>query len=96
MTNKSHFLPAANNLFTSSATRLLLRMICYSVMTQAYSEKEIPSSPNRSRTYELPFTCSDALPLSYRRHLHFTFTILQAFPLYKAYMLGFGQVRKGS
>ena len=24
------------------------------------------------------------------------FTILRAFPLYKAYMLGFGQVRKGS
>ena len=26
----------------------------------------------------------------------FTFTILQAFPLYKAYMLGFGQVHEGS
>ena len=26
----------------------------------------------------------------------YLFTILQAFPLYKAYMLGFGQVRKGS
>ena len=25
-------------------------------MTQAYSEKEIPSSPNRSRTYDLPIT----------------------------------------
>ena len=36
-------------------------------MTQAYSEKEIPSSPNRSRTYDLPITSSDALPLSYRR-----------------------------
>ena len=34
---------------------------------QAYSEKEIPSSPNRSRTYDLPITSSDALPLSYRR-----------------------------
>ena len=34
----------------------LLRMMCYSVMTQAYSEKEIPSSPNRSRTYDLPIT----------------------------------------
>ena len=33
----------------------------------AYSEKEIPSSPNRSRTYDLPITSSDALPLSYRR-----------------------------
>ena len=42
-------------------------MMCYSVMTQAYSEKEIPSSPNRSRTYDLPITSSDGLPLSYRR-----------------------------
>ena len=42
-------------------------MMCYSLMTQAYSEKEIPSSPNRSRTYDLPITSSDALPLSYRR-----------------------------
>ena len=38
-----------------------LRMMCYSVLTQAYSEKEIPSSPNRSRTYDLPIaTSSDA------------------------------------
>ena len=44
-----------------------MRMMCYSVMTQAYSEKEIPSSPNRSGTYDLPITSSDALPLSYRR-----------------------------
>ena len=29
--------------------------------------KENPSSPNRSRTYDLPITSSDALPLSYRR-----------------------------
>ena len=36
-------------------------------MTQAFSEKEIPSSPNRSRTDDLPITSSDALPLSYRR-----------------------------
>ena len=42
-------------------------MMYYSVMTQEYSEKEIPSSPNRSRTYDLPITSSDALPLSYRR-----------------------------
>ena len=34
-------------------------MMCYSVMTQAYSEKEIPSSPNRSRTYDLPITSLD-------------------------------------
>ena len=39
----------------------------YSVMTQANSEKEIPSAPNRSRTWDLPITSSDALPLSYRR-----------------------------
>ena len=44
-----------------------IRMVCYSVKTQAYSEKEIPSSPNRSRTYNLPITSSDALPLSHRR-----------------------------
>ena len=36
-------------------------------VTQAFSEKEIPSSPNRSRSYDLPITGSDALPLSYRR-----------------------------
>ena len=46
---------------------VFMRMMCYSVMTQAYSEKEFPSSPNRSRTYDLPITSSDALPLSYRR-----------------------------
>ena len=40
-------------------------MMCYSVMTQAYSEKEIPSSPDRNRTRDL--TSSDALQLSYRR-----------------------------
>ena len=40
----------------------IMRMMYYSVMTQAYSEKEIPSSPNRSRTYNLPITSSDALP----------------------------------
>ena len=36
-------------------------------MTQAYSEKENPSVPIRSRTYDFPITTSDALPLSYRR-----------------------------
>ena len=36
-------------------------------VTLAFSEKEIRSSPNRSRTYDLPITSSDALPLSYRR-----------------------------
>ena len=29
--------------------------------------KKILSSPKRSRTYDLPITSSDALPLSYRR-----------------------------
>ena len=42
-------------------------MMYYSVMTQVNLEKEIPSSPNRSRTYDLPITSLDALPLSYRR-----------------------------
>ena len=42
-------------------------MMCYSVMTQAYLEKEIPSCPNRSQTYDLPITSLGALPLSYRR-----------------------------
>ena len=41
-------------------------MMYYSVMTQAYYEKENPSSPN-SRTYNFPITSLDALPLSYRR-----------------------------
>ena len=30
-------------------------------------KKEIPSAPSRSRTYDLPISTSDALPLSYRR-----------------------------
>ena len=32
-----------------------------------HTRKKIQSSPNRSRTYDLPITSSDALPLSYRR-----------------------------
>ena len=36
-------------------------------MTQANSEKEIPSAPIRSRTYDLSITSLDALPLRYRR-----------------------------
>ena len=40
-------------------------MMCYSVMTQAYSEKEIPSSPPTGvEPTDLPITSSDALPLS--------------------------------
>ena len=42
-------------------------MMYYTVMTQANLEKEIPSSPVRSRTQDLSITCSDALPLSNRR-----------------------------
>ena len=44
-----------------------MRMMYYSVMTQANPEKEIPSAPIRSRTKDLPITSSDAVPLSYRR-----------------------------
>lgn len=40
----------------------------FKLVTQAYSDKEInPSAPNRSGTYDLPMTSSDALPLSFRR-----------------------------
>ena len=35
--------------------------------TGILGKKKLPSSPNRSRTYDLPITSSDALPLSYRR-----------------------------
>ena len=42
-------------------------MIFFQRVTQAFSEKEIPSSPNRSRTYDLPITSLDAPPPSYRR-----------------------------
>ena len=31
----------------------------FSLVTQAYSEKGNPSSPNRSRTYDNPITSSD-------------------------------------
>ena len=42
------------------------------LVTQACSDKvkkkkKNPSAPNRSRTYDLPISTSDALPLSYRR-----------------------------
>ena len=40
--------------------------VLFQKVTQAYSEK-YPSAPIRSRTYDLPITSSDALPLSYRR-----------------------------
>ena len=41
--------------------------VLFSNDTGRYSEKEILSSHNRGRTYDLPNTSSDALPLSYRR-----------------------------
>ena len=41
--------------------------VLFSNDTGINSEKEIPSSPSRSRTYDLPITSSDAVPLSYRR-----------------------------
>ena len=43
-----------------------MRMMYYSVMTQANSEKRNPGAPIRSRTYDISITTSDALPLSYR------------------------------
>ena len=44
-------------------------MMFFLLVTQAYSDKvkKNPSAPNRSRTYDLPISTSDALPLSYRR-----------------------------
>ena len=57
-------------------------------MTQAYSEKEILSSPNRSRTYDLPIASSDALPLSYRRLVGAKAIKLQSWPKIS------GQIRK--
>ena len=41
--------------------------LLFQSVTQAYSGKGNPSSLNRSRTYDLLITSSDALPLSYRR-----------------------------
>ena len=44
------------------------RLIFFQSVTQAYSVKEKNlSAPNKSQTYDLPITSSDALPLSYRR-----------------------------
>ena len=37
--------------------------VVFQSVTQAYSGKEYPSSPKRSRTEDLPIACSDALPL---------------------------------
>ena len=45
----------------------------YSVTQAPYSEKENPSSPNRTQTYDLPITSAHALPLNYRRLMGVTF-----------------------
>ena len=50
-----------------TAKIVILRMMCYSVMTQAYSEKRNSEFSQQESTYDLPITSSDALPLSYRR-----------------------------
>ena len=56
--------------------------ILVQLVTQAYSEKENPSCPNRRRTYDLPITGLDALPLSYRRRTYdLAITGLDALPL---------------
>ena len=46
-------------------------------MTQAYSEKEIPSSPNRSRTYDLYFS----FPI-FRKARPFFFRVFETFQTY--------------
>ena len=56
--------------FTAVSTYSKLKDdVFHSVTQPAYSEKENenPSAPNRSRTYDLPISTSDALPLNYRR-----------------------------
>ena len=40
--------------------------ICFSVSATGILGKRTPSSPNRSRTYDLPIASSDALTLSIR------------------------------
>ena len=48
-----------------------LKHAIFQLVTQAYilGKKEIPSAPNRSKTYDLLISTSDALPLSDRRLL---------------------------
>ena len=47
----------------------LMLDVFFNSVVQAYSESDNPSSPKGSRTYGLPITSADALPLSYRRLL---------------------------
>ena len=48
------------------STQLKLRKMVLFYSDTGDSEKKNPSSPNRSRTYDLLVTSPDALPLSYR------------------------------
>ena len=60
------FVVVTNKLTTRN--KINLKDDVFQSVTQAYSEKKkFPSAPNRSRTYDLPISTSDALPLSYRR-----------------------------
>ena len=52
-------------------------------MTQAYSEKENPSSPNMSRTYDLLITSSDALSLCFSRRVGSSWAIKLGSQCYK-------------
>ena len=54
-------------------------MVFLQSVTQEYSEKSFPSSPNRSRTYDLPVASPGAIPLSYRRPV-------EARPLYSVHV----------
>ena len=55
--------------YTFTLLDLTLKDDVFLSVTQAYSDKvkKNPRAPNRSRTYVLPISTSDALPLSYRR-----------------------------
>ena len=58
-------------------TSHILNMMFFLLVTQAYSDKvkKNPSAPNRSQTYDLPISTSDALPLS-----HILYTGLEKSP----------------
>ena len=78
ITSKAHF--AAESTYKKD-----MRMMYYLVMTQANSEKEIPSALIRSRTLDLPITGSDALLLSYRRLVGATAIKLGSWDKHPAY-----------
>ena len=64
LTKKVTFLKRLQN-----NNKVIFECDVFLLVTQAYSDKvkKNPSAPNRSRTYDLPISTSDALPLSYRR-----------------------------